>query len=132
MFWIWLRVLQCDVANQYLDPEEDKYNKAYRPIPAHRITVEQARILRWALLPACLALSACYGTFTVVASILLNKMIYMYDEMRMHAGHWVTRNALNGLAFVSFAAGSALVASQFMSMDFRCILTFLQVMILPN
>src|ERR1700734_2784258 len=62
IFWVWLHLLQFDVSNQYLDPTEDTLNKPFRPIPSGRVTLRQAQILRWALVPICMALSTCYST----------------------------------------------------------------------
>ena len=60
-FWIWLNLLQFDLANQCLDPSEDAANKPWRPIPSGRITVSRARALRWAVVPPCIALSHYHG-----------------------------------------------------------------------
>ena len=38
---------------------EDEYNKSFRPIPAERITLHDAKTLRWILVPACWMLSSC-------------------------------------------------------------------------
>lgn len=93
-----------------MNPEEDEQNKKDRPLPSRRITLKQALILRWALVPACLALSAFYSTLTVYASIALCALTYIYDEMGSHSGHWLLRNVVNGLGFASFEMGATLVA----------------------
>jgi 4-hydroxybenzoate polyprenyltransferase len=111
IFWIWLHVLQCCVSNQTLDPEEDARNKPDRPIPARRLTIEEALILRWALVPACWIVSACYDVHVVATSIVLCSLTYLYNEMHFH-GHFVTRNVFNALGIASFEIGSTLIAGQ--------------------
>ncbi|KAL5476971.1 hypothetical protein ACEPAI_3157 [Sanghuangporus weigelae] len=110
VFWIWFHVLQFDVSNQTLKPEEDEFNKRDRPLPSKRITWRNALILRWALVPSCWALSACYSIETVYASIALCILTYVYDEMGFAAGHWLGRNVVNALGFMSFEVGSCLIA----------------------
>ncbi|THH08949.1 hypothetical protein EW145_g2356 [Phellinidium pouzarii] len=110
VFWIWFHVLQFDVSNQTLKPEEDEYNKRDRPLPSKRITWRNARILRWILVPACCALSSCYSKETVYASIALCIFTYVYDEMEYAAGHWLGRNVVNAMGFMSFEVGACLIA----------------------
>ncbi|KAL5535076.1 hypothetical protein ACEPAF_3169 [Sanghuangporus sanghuang] len=112
IFWIWFHVLQFDVSNQTLKPEEDEYNKRDRPLPSKRITWRNAIILRWALVPACWILSAFYSMETVYASITLCILTFIYDELGASAGHWFLRNFVNALGFMSFELGACLVASE--------------------
>ena len=112
-----MHVLQFDVSNQTLNPEEDEQNKRDRPLPSKRITWANARILRWALVPACFALSACYSVECVYASIAFCLLTYAYNEMGGAGGHWVIRNLLNALGVVAFEVGSCLIAG-----GFRCLL----------
>jgi hypothetical protein len=118
IFWVWLHVLQFDVSNQYLDPAEDALNKPDRPLPSGRITLRQAQILRWALVFICMALSACYSTPTVWSSVLLCLLTYTYNELHLHAGHWITRNLNNAFGFTSFELGATLVAGTYPSLKF--------------
>ena len=109
IFWVWLHLLQFDVSNQYLDPIEDALNKPDRPIPSGRVTLRQAQILRWALVPLCLALSTCYSMPTMWSTVLLCVLTYMYNELHFHA-HWITRNLGNAFGFASFEFGATLIA----------------------
>ncbi|OJT05251.1 hypothetical protein TRAPUB_3958 [Trametes pubescens] len=111
VFWVWLHVLQFDLANQCMDPEEDAQNKRDRPLPAKRITLAQARFLRWAIVPVCLRLSALYSVQTVYASAALIFLTLLYNELTAHRRHWVIRNVVNALGFTSFEVGATLVAS---------------------
>lgn len=112
IFWIWFHVLQFDVSNQTLKPEEDEFNKRDRPLPSRRVTLQSALVLRWLLVPGCWALSACYSKETVYASMALCLLTYIYDEMGASAGHWMTRNIVNALGFVAFEAGACLIAGK--------------------
>ena len=110
ILWIWLHILQCDVANQTLDPEEDKLNKKDRPLPAGRITLRNAVILRWAfLVPVCWAVSACYSIQLASASIALTGLTVVYDEFGLHAQHWLVRNGMIAIGFALFEACACLV-----------------------
>jgi 4-hydroxybenzoate polyprenyltransferase len=109
-FWIWLHLLQFDVSNQSLKPEEDVHNKPDRPLPSGRMTLGQARLLRWLLVPICTGYSALYSPSVVLASAALIMMTIIYDELGAHAGHWMVRNVVNALGFGCFEVGSSLVA----------------------
>ncbi|KAH8120717.1 UbiA prenyltransferase family-domain-containing protein [Phellopilus nigrolimitatus] len=110
VFWVWFHVLQFDVSNQTLNPAEDEHNKRDRPLPAGRISWKHAKVLRWALVPLCWALSACYSAETVQASVALCILTYVYDEMGAAAGHWLGRNVVNAFGFMSFEVGACLIA----------------------
>jgi len=110
IFWIWFHVLQFDVSNQTLDPHEDENNKKDRPLPAKRITWRNALILRWVLVPACWALSACYSLETFYASIALVALTVIYDELGAHSSHWLVRNLVNAAGFAAFETGATLIA----------------------
>ncbi|VDC04846.1 unnamed protein product [Peniophora sp. CBMAI 1063] len=110
IFWIWLHVLQFDVSNQTMDPEEDAQNKRDRPLPAGRITLANALLLRWLLVPICFSISVLYSTQTFHASVALVALTIIYNELAAHRMHWAIRNAVNALGFASFEVGATLVA----------------------
>ncbi|ETW81165.1 hypothetical protein HETIRDRAFT_319757 [Heterobasidion irregulare TC 32-1] len=110
VFWIWLHLLQFDVSNQTLSPEEDEVNKQDRPLPSKRITLRNAIFLRWVLIPACWALSAFYSREVLWASMSLVLFTVIYNECSAHAGHWLVRNVVNAAGFASFEAGATLIA----------------------
>lgn len=114
IWWIWLHLLQFDVSNQTLDPEEDALNKSDRPLPSKRITFQNALRLRWTLIPTCWAVSALYSTQTFYASVSLVVFTVIYNELSAHAGHWLVRNTVNAAGFASFEAGATLIAGMFM------------------
>ncbi|TCD63858.1 hypothetical protein EIP91_004872 [Steccherinum ochraceum] len=111
IFWVWLHLLQFDVSNQTLCPDEDKHNKKDRPLPAGRITLSNAKLLRWLLVPICWAVSYLYSIETFWASVALSFLTMVYNEFGGHAGHWVVRNLSVGICYGSFELGATLVAS---------------------
>ncbi|KAH9889261.1 UbiA prenyltransferase family-domain-containing protein [Cubamyces lactineus] len=110
VFWVWTHVLQFDLSNQTVDPQEDALNKRERPIPAQRITLASARLLRWLVVPVCWRLSALYSVQTVYASIANIALTIIYDDLGAASGHWAVRNVVNGLGFSSFEVGATLIA----------------------
>jgi len=111
IFWVWLHLLQFDVSNQTLCPDEDKHNKKDRPLPSGRISLEDAKILRWALIPICWAISCLYSVQTFYASVALSFLTMVYNEFGAHAGFWLARNLSVAVCYGSFELGATLVAS---------------------
>ncbi|KAH8111264.1 UbiA prenyltransferase family [Phellopilus nigrolimitatus] len=109
MFWIWIHLLQLDVSNQTLAPGEDIYNKSYRPLPAKRISLRAALILRWVLPLPCLAWSTSYSKEVLCASFVLCALTYIYDEMGFAAGHWAGKNIMNAMGYACFEIGACLI-----------------------
>ena len=109
--WIWLHLLQFNVANQIKAPEEDKINKPSRPIPAGRITVHDATILRWALVPTCLACSALYSPQVMWISLPVLLFTTWYNE---HDGdkESLSKNFLTAVLYGLSELGGTLVASK--------------------
>lgn len=112
IFWLWLQLLQVDVSNQVLDPEEDKKNKPYRPLPAGRITYEAAYVLRWVLPLLCLVWSARYSKEVMYASLANCIATFFYHELGFASGHWLGRNILNTIGYASFEVGACLIAGK--------------------
>lgn len=111
ILWIWLHLLQFNVANQIKAPEEDKINKPSRPIPSGRMTVHDATILRWALVPICLAYSALYSvqlTF-VSLSMLMFTMWYNENDGDKDA---LSKNLLTAVMYGCLEVGGTLVAAR--------------------
>ncbi|GJJ13298.1 hypothetical protein Clacol_007550 [Clathrus columnatus] len=110
VFWTWLHVLQCALANQTLSPEEDALNKPDRPIPAGRISQESARLLRWFCIIPCLALSSLYSATVFRASACLTIFLIIYNELTFNS-HWLSRNLLNGAGLACFEVGATLISA---------------------
>lgn len=109
-FWLWLHLLQFDVANQIYGLAEDALNKAYRPLPAGRITLQNATTLRWSLFPLCTLVSALYSKQTLCASTLFSLLTFVYNELHTDAGNWLLRNAMNGIGLATLEWGTILLA----------------------
>jgi len=110
IFWIWLHLLQFNVSNQSLKPEEDVHNKPSRPLPSKRITLKNARRLRWAMIPICIGYSATYSSPVTVASagFIIGTMIY--DDFGAHASHWLIRGCVNAYNLGCCEVGATLIA----------------------
>ncbi|KAH7890531.1 UbiA prenyltransferase family [Phlebopus sp. FC_14] len=109
IFWVWVHILQFNVANQVIDPEEDGKNKSFRPIPAGLINIRNAKILRWMLLPTSLIVSALYSRETFTVSVVLSSLVLWYNELRGHE-HWFSKNIMTAAGYSSFELGGTLVA----------------------
>ncbi|KIJ66156.1 hypothetical protein HYDPIDRAFT_110338 [Hydnomerulius pinastri MD-312] len=105
--WTWLHLLQFCVSNQYLSPGEDARNKPWRPIPSGRITVPRATILRWALLPICLFISAFYDV--LIPSAIFALGVLVHNECKMDS-HWLSRNILNAIGYATFDTAATFIA----------------------
>lgn len=107
MAWVWLNLLQFCVSNQSINPEEDASNKPWRPIPSYRIATRSARILRWVLLPMCLALSAYLN---VLREGLVLAIAFLYHNECNLGSHWILRNVCNVIGYGAFNAGASALA----------------------
>ena len=112
VLWTWLHLLQFCVSNQSLNPEEDTLNKPWRPIPSGIVSVANARILRWILLPICLSLSISLEAHW--QGICLAIGFIVHNEMHLHS-HWLMRNACNAWGYASFNAGASAIAGAYNS-----------------
>ncbi|KAF7300701.1 S-adenosyl-L-methionine-dependent methyltransferase [Mycena chlorophos] len=107
-FWLWLHLLGFNTSNQTASLE-DATNKPDRPIPAGRISLRNATILRWTLMPLCWLFSLAYSRQTMYASMSLSLFTWMYNELHGNSAS-LSRYALNGLGFAAFEAGTTFVA----------------------
>jgi len=93
MLWVWIHLLHFNVANQYHAVDEDRVNKPHRPIPSNKISQEHAAVLRWALWPVCLAISAMYGRSVLFFSLVLLMTTAGYNELEL-SQHWFFKHTL--------------------------------------
>ncbi|KAF8839047.1 hypothetical protein BDN67DRAFT_818519 [Paxillus ammoniavirescens] len=107
--WIWLHLLQFNVANQIKAPEEDKINKPSRPIPAGRITVYNATVLRWLLAPLCLGYSTLYSAQLAFVSLQMQLFTLWYNELDGD-NKWLSKNILTALMYGCLELGGTLTA----------------------
>jgi 4-hydroxybenzoate polyprenyltransferase len=93
-----------------MDPDEDALNKSDRPLPSKRITLKNAIILRWVLVPFCLAISIAYSIEAFYASATLALLTALYNEFAGHADNFVVRNMFNAGGTMCFEFGATLLA----------------------
>ncbi|KAH7890561.1 UbiA prenyltransferase family-domain-containing protein [Phlebopus sp. FC_14] len=109
--WIWLHLLQFNVANQLESPEEDKINKPSRPLPSERITMQNATVLRWMLSPICLAFSALYSPQLAFVSVGMQLFTIWYNEFDGDK-KWASKNILTAIMYGYMEAGGTLAAGR--------------------
>ena len=107
--WVWTHILQFDIANQIKAPEEDKVNKPSRPLPAGRISLRNATILRWLIAPLCLAYSALFSTQLMFASLEMQLFTFWYNELDGDK-NWLSKNAILALMYGCMELGGTLSA----------------------
>ncbi|KZT18943.1 hypothetical protein NEOLEDRAFT_1152282 [Neolentinus lepideus HHB14362 ss-1] len=112
--WTWLHLLQFCASNQTLSVDEDAANKPWRPVPSGRISLANAKALRWWLTPLCLVCSLQQGM--LLPSIALNVMTYVHNELGFHSG-WLGRNVCCALGYMAFEWGAICMASSSCLLD---------------
>lgn len=107
--WLWLFVLQFGLSNQATEESlaEDRVNKPWRPIPASRVTLKQARIFRWCSIIPCLVISIYYHNLQ--AAVAETLAFLAYNELGL-ANHWLSKNLLNAIGYAAFEAGAVIAA----------------------
>ncbi|KAG1894188.1 UbiA prenyltransferase family [Suillus fuscotomentosus] len=108
IIWIWLHLLKHDIYNQMQDPEEDRKNKPYRPLPAGLITAQNAADVRWLLLPVCLIFSAMYGIKALACSAFLEALSIWYNEFGGDETG-LLKNLLTTIAYATLELGATAV-----------------------
>jgi len=109
VIWIWLHLLKFDISNQIQDPEEDKRNKPDRPLPAGRITAQNAADLRWLLVPVCLLFSAKYGMQVLASSICFEALSIWYNDFGGNKDG-LSKNILTATGYLCMEVGATIVA----------------------
>lgn len=108
VIWIWLHLLKHDISNQMQNPEEDQKNKPYRPLPAGRITAQNAADVRWLLVPVCLIFSAMYGSKALACSACLEALSIWYNEFGGDKTG-LSKNLLTAIAYAILELGATVV-----------------------
>ena len=104
-FWTWINLLLLCINNQRKeeDIQEDRMNKAWRPLPSDRLTIAQAEKLLWASLPLIGLMCACTGALSQY--MLLNALNFWYNDGG--GGHDpLFRNLINACGFVLYASAA--------------------------
>lgn len=110
VLWTWINVLIFDLANQRLPNSviEDSVNKSWRPIPSGRLTPCQARRLLLVILP--IAVLITFYTGGMEETIVMNTLVYMYNDLGGADENFVVRNIINAAGFICYSAGATRVA----------------------
>ncbi|KAH8427072.1 UbiA family prenyltransferase [Aspergillus melleus] len=110
-FWNWLNLLVFNLANQRLPNSviEDSVNKPWRPIPAGRITPDEARRLLLVLIPLGVILSYFIGGLRETAAMLV--LTWMYNDLAGADENYIARNVLNAAGFICHGSGSTTIAA---------------------
>ena len=110
ILWIWINLLIFDLANQRLPKSiiEDSVNKAWRPIPSGRLSAHQARRLLLGTLP--IAILVTHYTGGMEETIVMNTLVYMYNDLGGADENFVVRNVINAAGFICYSAGATRVA----------------------
>ena len=108
--WMWLNVLAFNISNQRLPTSvsEDAINKAWRPLPSGRITVNQAKKLLLYIIPLVYSLTLLIGGREASMATML--LAWMYNDLGGADDHFVNRYILNALGMGAWGVGAAMVA----------------------
>ena len=86
-------------------------NRPWRPLPSGKVTVDQAIILRKAVVLLCIGLSSSYGRDAVLFTVGLAVATFLYDEVGLSA-HPVGKNFCNTLGYAMSQGGATLLMSK--------------------
>ncbi|KAJ2923384.1 hypothetical protein H1R20_g13711, partial [Candolleomyces eurysporus] len=109
VFWLWSILLQFNINNQAISPEEDAKNKPWRPIPAGRISLRNARILRWISVAYCCLLSFYLRKAVLVTSTLFTFLVFVYNYLGWDQNGFMKIFIL-AYGYPTMALGAVLVA----------------------
>ncbi|KAF6241866.1 hypothetical protein HO173_000578 [Letharia columbiana] len=70
-WWAWMNLLLLCINNQRKaeDIQEDRVNKAWRPLPSDRLTISQAEKLLWGAVPVIGLITLCTGGFPSIQDL---------------------------------------------------------------
>jgi 4-hydroxybenzoate polyprenyltransferase len=107
--WIWLHLLVENISNQRLPDSvvEDAINKPWRPIPAGRLTANEADGLLRLCVPLAMAMSLVLESFE--PSTALMAFIWLYNDLGGSSVGPLQRNALNAAGLSCFGWGGVSV-----------------------
>ncbi|RXW15721.1 hypothetical protein EST38_g10133 [Candolleomyces aberdarensis] len=109
VFWIWSILLQFNINNQAISPEEDAKNKPWRPIPSGRISLRNAMILRWISVVYCCLLSFYLRKAVLIPSTLFTCFVFVYNSLGWDRNGFMKIFML-AYGYPTMALGAVLVA----------------------
>ncbi|KAF9059406.1 hypothetical protein BDP27DRAFT_505700 [Rhodocollybia butyracea] len=111
LFWLLIHLLQFNFSNQLVSIDEDKQNKAYRPLPSCRISVDVVRDLRLYSKALCLGVSLHFGSIVFGASLASLLLTLICNEAN-GAQLGVAKNLLTAGGISMFMLGTLSVLGQ--------------------
>ncbi|KAL6715096.1 hypothetical protein ACLMJK_007357 [Lecanora helva] len=110
ILWISLNLIPFCIDNQRQPGSiaEDAVNKPSRPLPAKRLTAEQARTWIFTLYTTAFIFSLCVGGTSMCLALM--GLGWLYNDRQMSEHGWVTRNILTALGYAAFGVGALMVA----------------------
>lgn len=108
--WLWFHLFQFNVSNQSYSAGEDIMNKPWRPIPSGRMSVQDARALRWGLVVVCLGLSFLFSLNVFTTSMVSTMLMIVYDDLHL-SNHPIFKTLCNVAAYVTGGVGCSLILS---------------------
>ncbi|KAF8888267.1 UbiA prenyltransferase family-domain-containing protein [Infundibulicybe gibba] len=114
ILWTWIHLLHFCISNQVSSIAEDAANKPWRPIPSGRIKPSQASIIQWFLGSFCVLISL-YWNVSYASTVLL-LATWIYNDRGLH-NHWLGKNSLTSVGYVSFNLGAAMISNSQKSHD---------------
>ena len=110
LLWTWINVLIFDLANQRLPNSiiEDSVNKAWRPIPAGRMSAADARHLLLLAIPTGFVITLYIGGMEETVAMMV--LTWMYNDLGGADENFVARNFINALGFMCYSSGATKVA----------------------
>ncbi|KAG2073280.1 hypothetical protein BDR04DRAFT_1011161, partial [Suillus decipiens] len=106
--WLWFHLFQFNVSDQSYSADEDIVNAPWRPLPSGRISVEDSRTLRWALLVFCLVFSSILSFNVFITSGVFTVLMILHDNLRL-GYHPTFKNLCNVAAYVTAGVGCSLI-----------------------
>ncbi|XXG99321.1 hypothetical protein Hte_005658 [Hypoxylon texense] len=110
--WVWLNVFLFSISNQRSKESilEDSINKPWRPLPAGKLDMGQARQLLLVGISLVFAVcSFCLGAAQETAFCLV--LTWMYNDLGGADEHFALRNLINGAAYFVYGSGALKVAA---------------------
>lgn len=110
--WIWLNLLVENISNQrpIAAIVEDTANKPWRPLPAGRLTREEAQDWLMMAIPVAVGTSMTLGAFK--PSICLMTLVWMYNDLEGSSSDIWLRNLLNAGGLMCFSWGALSVMAK--------------------
>ncbi|OTA98542.1 hypothetical protein M426DRAFT_76935 [Hypoxylon sp. CI-4A] len=117
--WVWLNVFLFSISNQRSKESilEDSINKPWRPLPAGKLNMCQARRLLLIAIPFVFAICSFYLGAAQETTLCL-VLTWMYNDLGGADEHFVLRNMINGAAYFIYGSGALKVAAGYDSVGF--------------